>query len=395
MKALIASLLFVSLCAFAKDDENNPAEHFAPSAEQTLQDLHEPWGKTLGELRPLLKDDRSYVFWIMGLPEMPLDLRSAEHFRRFLRGNGFFAGGVSHNMVAWSCRGKFPVQGAAGMTGESYRQSRKMLQGGFGLTTFFSTFTDGFLQGSEMAEEAIGEISKKYGLAVLGFEVSHSQCESVLSFAEDFANAPNQPYLRFGLGGDPLKMNGGGCVNFAMALLQQAGILGEIPSHYYRNFSASEELFGGGLEVPAFTELPVFARGLRKNIPLDTLLRTPWVKGARNRSLSLMDPELMLYTMKVIKKVYLSRLPEGEARAASSLLNGPGLGDRWVRSGVDDPSSPEIPDFRYYRIDSTFDEQTARVGTLASNWMQNELSQGKRVRLGTLKNQPVLLIENP
>ena len=388
MLFLLALLSFGTL-SHAKSEGLDPTKHYQPTAAETVRGFS-GWGESLQELNAFTKPNKSYVFWILSLPEIPLDLRSAEFFRRMLLANPFFAGGIGHNIVAWKCSGSFPLQGSTGMSGESYLQTRRMLKSGFGLTSFFSTFTDGFLETSKTASDAIEKNAANYGLITMGFEVSASQCENLVNFAEDFANHPAKPYLKFGFVPNPLKMEGGGCVNFAMALLEKAGIW-NFTDMFYRNFKASKELFGGGLPAPEFTTLPDFSLGIKKQIEQDALLSTPWLPGGQSLQLRIMDPELMIYALKIMKKVYFKSLPQGEA--LGSAWEGASLADRWVTSGVMDREGIINP--RRYRIDSTFDAQTARVGTTASSWMQEQLKAGKKVVAGKLMGSPLLLIENP
>ena len=75
----------VPMHAHAKKAEAAGAEsEFRATGEDYVNEVNEPWLEPLSELRRSMKPGRNYVFWIISPPQEPLDLRSAEHFRRFI-----------------------------------------------------------------------------------------------------------------------------------------------------------------------------------------------------------------------------------------------------------------------------------------------------------------------
>jgi len=368
---------------------NVPSRHYEPTALEFQRGYSAGWPDALLPLKKNLAPQKSYIFWIVNLPETPLDLRSAEHFRKFLKRNSFFRGGISHSFVAWSCPGKFSYEGITGMSGESYQQSRQMFEAGFGLSPFISTYTDGFLETKTTAKKSILEKTEKFGMVAMGFEVSNAQCESMVNFLEDFTFHPSKPYLKFGFLQDPEKMEGGGCVNFAATLIQKAGLLPKILPLFYRNFSVDKSLFTKPSEPPPFTVLP----GLdfsSQSLSLQKLLDLPWKKGEIN--IRIMDPELILQSFKIIKNGYLSQLSQPQKMKEKASLDQTGFGDRWVLSSQLLQSTGQWEP-RNYRVDASFDSQTAQVAKSTSNFVSSLLRSGGKIRRLEVLGSPVLLIE--
>lgn len=396
------SLLFVAillpqlaLAGGGAGKNANAGEPFeVPTAEEMISDFSQPWGAPLTELKSQMKRNGSYIYWVMVHPESPMDLRTPEKFRRFIVGNTPFKGGISHNMVAWSCEGARGrrVEGATAMSGESNGQSTKMILDGFGLSTFFSTFTDGYIEHTESVQEGILDIGRKHGMSTIGFEVEPQQCQQMISFLKKFARHPNKPFTRFGLTPNPEKMEGGGCVTFAMALLNQAGIFRDLIPNFYRNLSAPAELLGGNMPLPPYTEMPNlrWLNGQPHRISMNRLLSTSWIPHDKAVNLRIMDPELMLYSMRTIKDVYTTQfLPELSAAEAKDLERS-SLKARSVRSATGDGNSAGSA--QYIPINDSFDPQMAKVGELTAKWSLEQLRQGKIIERSSMNGYPVFLI---
>lgn len=388
------SLPFLAFClsAFCPQASfaNDPAKHYEPSAQEFHKGYSAGWPEALLPLKKSLSARKSYVFWIVNPPETPLDLRSAEHFRKFLKRNSFFRGGISHNFVAWSCPGKISFEGITGMSGESYQQSRKMFEDGFGLSPFISTYTDGFLETKATAQKNLVEKTEEFGMVAVGFEIPHSQCEEMVNFLEDFTFHPNKPFLKFGFLSDPEKMEGGGCVNFASTLIQKAGVMKEIVPQFYRAFSVDKNLFSKPSNLPPFTSLPEYEFSSQR-LPLPQLLDQPWLMG--EVQLKIMDPELVLHSFKIIKNAYLSKLSVAQKESEKSNLEKTAFGDRWVLSSQFHSATKEWEP-RNYRVDASFDSQAARVAKATSQFMMEKLKSGTTIRKLEVLGSPVLLLEN-
>jgi len=401
MKTLLLTLLV--LCpAFALasnpngKNANASQDAYEPTPSEMIEDFSQPWGAPLTELQPLMKRGKSYVFWLMVPPESPMDLRTPENFRRFIVGNTPFGGGISHNYVAWSCEGPGgrKLEGATAMSGESSGQSKKMILDGFGLTTFFSTFTDGYIDHTISVQDGLLDIGRKHGLATLGFEVSPNECGQMVSFLKKFARHPNKPYSRFGLTPDPEKMEGGGCVTFAMVLLKKAGIFPNVIPLLYRNLSAPRELLGGNMPLPTATEVPglPWLGGRSHQISMNRMLSTAWIPQDYSVNLRVMDPELMLYAQKAIKDVYVGQFPARESAAEFRYFERTTLGPRATRSATGDGNSAGSA--RYIPIDNSFDPQMAKVQKATSDWALKQMRDGKTIQRGSILGHPVLLLQN-
>lgn len=382
----------VPMHAHAKKAEAAGAEsEFRATGEDYVNEVNEPWLEPLSELRRSMKPGRNYVFWIISPPQEPLDLRSAEHFRRFINANSSGHPSISHNMVAWSCGRN---EGAVGMTGETQQQALKMLKGGFGLTTFFSVFTDGIIDGTDTVTEVAEDLSKKTGLVVLGVEVEAAACSQMVSFLNSFLRHPREPFRKFGLTVSPERMEGGGCISLATTLLKKAGIFTDLLPLADRELLAPEALMGGNMAAPENASVPrlPWLKGEAKSIGVGRLLKTPWASDKGGIPLRLPDPELLIVLMQSIWETRLAALPATQAAAERAELARTALGTRVVRSGSDDAGASTSLSIRYVPINERFDAQTARMAKAARGWTARN-RPGAEIRRGSLMGSPVIVID--
>ena len=393
--------LFLSAPALARMDQA-PAEtppKLTPA--QILGGIYQPWTGSLHELEKALRPDRNYVVWVHVPAQHPMDLRSAEMFRRWALATPVTELTISHNMVAFRCRkgdGQFRT-GATGMTGASNLQEAKALLAGYGLSIFFATYLDGHLNPAAEVDGYITKNLKKRGAIFGAFEVGEEQCNQMQEFLVAFVNHPRRPFERFNNIGDPEKFEGGGCVTFASALMKKAGILTEVIPNFFRDFHAARYLLGGNLKPIDGVEPPPtpWLKGKRRSISFQLFWNNPWHSAPADFDgfvhLRQIDPEKMVYTLKQFAATYLEGLAGStRAREAGKLAASP-LGERVAVSANNliDPGGPL--QFNQYLIDDTFDEEMASVGKTAREWFRQKTKDGYRIRLDQASGMPVLLLE--
>ena len=212
------------------------------------------WGTTIETARPWLSPDNDYLILLPFPPEYPLDVRQADNLRGSMEYAGFT--GVS---------GTPPWPGSAMMIeaeraatspatpGRKMARPKDMIRGGWGLTTFLSTFSDGILELREHFDEvrikAHPSLHNSLSFFPLAIQVSREECGRFLKFFDAFRGPSKQPgatpaYRTFGLTPRPERLEGGGCGSFAVAALKQIGFMDGLLPLFWRKLSASPRLFG-------------------------------------------------------------------------------------------------------------------------------------------------------
>jgi hypothetical protein len=360
------------------DDPNLPPLPL-PDATATLFGIYQPWTGVLKNLKTSLDQDKSYVIWINVPSQHPLDLRTSDSFRKWIIATPETEMSISHNMIAWRCRndnGQM-YEAATGMTGESSNQSARMINAGFGLTTFKTIFTDGQLNPVWEVDMYIKSNLKKRGVVFLGFEVDDRDCRNMNNFVLDFVKHPTEPFYRFGTTPDPAKMEGGGCVTFASELLNRAGILQSVIPSFFRHIRFRQDLMGGNIEnAPSEIEPPPlpWLNGRSRKLSKLHLFLSRWeVKGRTMQSMQQMDPEKMLYVMKQFAHTYLQQLSPEEKQKEQAAFSATPLGPR-VTVGKS-LLSPK----RYTLINDQFDGMS-EVKDLSRKWIRKKQREGFQLR---------------
>jgi hypothetical protein len=218
----------------------------------------------------LLLSDKNYILVFALTPVKPLDLRSPEHLKQTISSQllDFQAGKASggHFMVGWQCQSPLGVsKGMTGLSGERSGQTMKLIENGWGLNSYLATFTDGYLQTPSprlvpgMAQSEIENLEnytlqwyfnqkkdEKSNFSFIVLEVESSQCQMARNYVENFLKHPANPQTNFGSLHDPKKFEGGGCISFADAFLNEAEAFTDILPEMWRNVSLSENVFGLG-----------------------------------------------------------------------------------------------------------------------------------------------------
>lgn len=377
------------------------------SPAQVISSVYQPWSGPMLDVQKSLRNGANYVIWIHVPAQHPLDLRSAENFRKWFNATPLTQLTISHNMVAFRCRNEQGqiVTGATGMTGSSNRQDAKAILAGFGLSVFFSTFTDGHLNPQKEVDEYVTKNLRKRGAVFTAFEVTDDQCKSMQDYLVGFIRAPGRPYENFSSVQDPEKMEGGGCVTFASALMKKAGQLESVIPHFYRNIGAAKYLLGGNLRKVQDVIPPVlpWLNGKRYSVSILKFINANWTysppdsKYPGTAYLRQMDPEKMGYALQQFSKVYLETIsdPAKRAEEARKIAESP-LKLRVVTGLGKDYSKPDWPYVEYKSpINDSFDPEMAQIGREARAWLKGRLDAGYSIRMGQAVGMPVLVIERP
>ncbi len=402
-------ILLLLFCVFAiapaharmdpKPGGDDPYPRLSP--KQVLAGIYKPFTGPLAQMKKNLRPDRNYIVWIHVPAQHPMDLRSAEMFRRWALGTPVTEMTISHNMMAFRCRnsnGQFE-EGATGMTGASRLQEVKALLNGHGLGVFFGTFTDGHLNPQAEVGSYIAKNLQKRGVIFAGFEVTERQCNDMKEFLRQFVFHPRRPFERFNTIGDPEKFEGGGCVTFARTLMKKAGVLSPVLPMMDRNVSVARAMVGGNLkEVEDFEPMQTpWLKGKKRAISLNLFWSTPWEVEPSSMPgrlyLSQIDPEKMVYTLRQMAAVYLENAPPEERQRNLRKLGAGPLRNRVVISAnnLTDPGGPY--EWSRFTINDSFDPEMASIGSAARSWFREQVSSGYSMRMAEAVGMPMILLE--
>lgn len=265
------------------------------------------------QIQNIIPDDRSYFVLISFPPKTGLDFRTAEKLKASLAVAGWGKTNIGHNMVAWSCKGTDGKwhRAATGFTGENSEQSKELILAGWGLATFISVFTDGYLTPTSTAAEIIDKKQAKTPMRYFGLEITSTQCDNVVSFVKKFSKSKGA--TQFGLSGDVNKMQGGGCGSFVTAVLEKLGTFNKITPYFWKKFQLPNRLMGMGDEIPVETLIPTswLESDADKKISFNRLINSTWmmtISDVSDYSLTVVDPEMVLYMIKSMDEANYSLL---------------------------------------------------------------------------------------
>lgn len=354
---LLASAFFVTPAAQARnpqleelDQSGGPRpRHERPQATR-FEEFNRGWPSAFSKLRARLSPDKDYITWIISEPSAVMDLRTAENFRlSFVANTANEDSSISHMMIAWSChdRDGRPLTGGAAQTGEDSNQTEKMILDGWGMTPFYSVFTDGTLDTPEGIGGMLYGTSKHHiKVAHVTFEVPREGCQRMLSFFKAYLEHPRKPYKRFGLNLDPVRFEGGGCGSFASSMLAKAGVLAGIHPLLWRELRSTQSLMGVGLgEPPKNVEIVLpreYSGQFRYVWPGDLQLHS-WTAND-GPPLRLIDPELGMLALRQVGLLFVK-----QEKISRRHLEKTGFALRVIKGHTAGP------------IDENFDEQAAFV----------------------------------
>ena len=374
----ILALLAVLSVSFARAAD---ATYHPVDSKKVLPLINAGWGPTFKDLQPKLNPEKNYITWAIEFPAIAYDFRSAEYFRRSIIGGPQNTEAISHMMIAWQCHdsdGKL-FRGATGFTGENSKQTMALLEEGWGLTSFFATFTDGELNTPEDIEEYFTDAAKEnHPVAHITVEVSAESCQKAQAFIKSFIDHPNKPGTKFGANLRPLKFEGAGCGTFASAVLTHAGVMPSLQPLMWRTVRASKYLMGWGQDLPPKT---------RMKLPGDIELPERWVWMGRMQmepwmaedgpALSVVDPEMGLLAMRTIAHASLKQVG-----ASAKTLIGTGFAPREITStrwGTSGGSSGPMHTEKF-QITRSLDPHAASVARAAMKELEALKAQGMSVK---------------
>jgi hypothetical protein len=383
----------------------SPADYFAA--------INGGWDKNLSTLRPSLDPTRSYLVIHSQEPKDVFDLRSPDIFKRGLLSKGIkkmaqSTFGIGHVFLSWRCQleGGKMAEGTVGQTGELSNQFKKMLDNGWGLTTFVTKFTDGHLQTPALLDF---EFEGEEPLHTLAIEVDPEICANAMGFVKKFLEHPARPMENFGLQMDPVKFEGGGCGSFGVSVLDQSRIFGanRIIPNFWRHMAARTSLFGqGDLELPEDAE-PASLRTenperTKKVSPFRLFLLSNWDASRRDggQKVKIMDPELLLLFLKTVYRSFHKDLAAADPRLFSELrrsqLYRPRISIENTIVEVSEAQQEAIVRQTGSRvIDGTFDPQANTTVRQTLSWVKTLRRQGyqaRPVRVGATKRAAVGVI---
>jgi len=352
------------------------------TSQQYVQEINSGWQPSLRKLRNALNPSKSYMVIHVIEPSLKYDLRSANHFRKGLLSLGLakLANsnlGLGHVFTSWRCEvnGRM-VEGTTGITGELDKQFTKLLGGGYGLTSFYSHFTDGHLQTPRLLDFEFDFAETMHTLAI---EVDPAICQNAMGFVRDFVSHPNQPYTNFGPNLDPTKFEGGGCGSFGVSVLEKSGIFGELPfwPALWRKIRGNPLLFGYGLrKVPEDTVIFDVADRKKSKRVINTLglFAFNW-NDIENQGpvLNQQDPELLLLFLKFVYRMNLDDLRNDDRATLAAF--GKRQEFQYRKLKIDGAKQD---------IDRNFDGKTADIFRLTNAWVNKLKASGYRARFGSI-----------
>lgn len=341
-----------------------------------------------------LKKDRNYILLIKKAPQYVFDFRTADRLRRSMMTMNTGDMDIGHAMIGWQCQndGRAPSRGATGQTGESLNQGMQMIRSGWGLSTFMSSFRDGYLNTPEEVEETIDQADEAGRLRFLAVEVTEGECHRMLNFLRLYINHPNDPQRHFGLNLRPDKFEGGGCGSFAVTMLEKSGILAQMTPHIWRTLNVPTHLLGVGSKVPPYTDFykkipynqSVFAGSIMSDY---WSCRPGW---APCHKLRVADPEMILHLMTSLEKSAAALVGRSNVMFGEAGMNL--RAKQRIVKFIDDPMSHDR-DIATQLIDAKYDRQTALMEKAAMVYMKGFLAGGGKLRHGRMKSATGLILE--
>lgn len=386
--AFVCALAFVAQSAFAASIPELEKEARASSPAKLEKILNSGWGASMREARRALKPGKSYLALHSTEPGMIMDIRSPDAFRDTIVSQALMGeDDIGHVWVSWRCQtSKGPIEGAAGQTGNFDDQFMELLKKGWGLAAFKAHFLDGYVETPALIEAV--EFKWTAPFHTLMVEVDDAVCGRAMKFVRDYVHHPNKPHLRYGLEGNPFTFEGGGCGSFGLAVAEVAGLYGQhkVSESFWRPLVANHELFGFGLAHPRDVVPFNLVKEGKKSVSLTRVLSENWngTDPARDPQLTVMDPEMLLLSMKTIY-----RMKEREIRASGGerlrkLFEAKGPGNLWnYRATLN-----EVPAV----IDPFFDVLAARTVQATTAWMNDN---GFSPRVVWLGKNPAVILDKP
>lgn len=383
--ALILAMGFVlAIAVRPSHTEALPSDGKSESQEEVWKRVETGgWPESLKPFQSRFQSGSSYVALYTKLPRRPIDMRSPDRFRRSMAGSEVFRkSSIGHMAVGWSCQATSSAprfDGFAAQTGENAGQSVDMLKTGWGLTSLVSTFTDGEIQNGPDIQKYFSDESTGFIQAgktpdfyfAWVIKVSNGECEQVRDFVRAYVLHPSKPYRNFGMVPDPNKFEGAGCGSFAVAALQKAESLNPVFSTYWRDVSIADKLLGRRTKdfLPNDVRPPVWAKNQaqERSVGLARLVSMNWDHGKIALRLHLVDPELMIFSLRKIGEIADRQTSSRFVQALAPLKRVYNFGS----TSGESPGFAEDKDSGYQEIDATFDSSFGAVETAVNEWWRH------------------------
>lgn len=375
------------------------------SGEALYSKLNSGWPKSLHEIKLKLNPNKSYFVISARNPLVHLDFRSPEKLRQSIWTNkqDDFED-IGHTMISWSChlQNHKNIEGTAAQSGESQHQSKRMLKAGWGLSTLFATFTDGFLQDAEYVQSEFFDKHNEHNdfrIFTFIFETSDEDCAKTLDFIKQYTAeiAPQvYPGRFFGLKLHPENFEGGGCGSFANAALFLNQQWPSIAPLFWRELQIPTTLLGR-LDQNS-DDIQNIAPYMNRHVPVGQkisfvkLLQTNWdQKSEYTAKLNILDPELLFLFFKTL---YTESLFERKKRTSEEII----FSEDWLSRYIyiypkTDRISRQSKNFSRLKIDESLDLQTSNLIAKTQNWVHQKLKAYKFIHT-QLQNQPVLIMKS-
>lgn len=395
---LVLSPLFNSAIADSgeKSAEQKRMENFAKTAsnEELFRRINSGWSSSYKKVKTKLRAGSSYLVLHSMEPKFVMDLRSADGFRASINNNGLINMSsleIGHVWMGWRCQTpEGVIEGAAAQTGEHDNQTSKMVKGGWGLSTFKSVFTDGYLQFPELLEE-IEFGNDEPGLHALFIEVDHAVCNKAVDFVKRYVFHPLNPRKNYGLEPKPQNFEGAGCGSFGISIAQESGLFGDsgIGELLWTTVRANKSLFGYGLESPRLTK-PYKLPGSQgsNSVPLAHVplmggfISENWNgENSDDPTLTVMDPELLLFFMRKVYRLQQQELSASDSRIGQKFFNSRTSPSFAYRKFSNSDSISETPEQAEWRIqnggrldelifDESFHPKAKKISEATAKWLE-------------------------
>lgn len=360
------------------------------------------WPESLTELYQYTQHTKkNYVLLISRLPSIVVDFRSNQGVKNSLNTLNFQKDyHPGHEMIGWTCNiHDLNYTSLIGFTGESNNQHQLLLDSGWGLTALLATFKDGYIQtpmdlqgrleyfNQELEKNPMGPM---YLMATL-FEITNSDCESLINEVYNYTTHENDPATNFGLLVSPGKYEGAGCGSFAIHFLEKIFSFRNLTSLFQRQLKIPYYLLAQGTELPDFVEIPEEIKkiGLHKPLSKFKLIASDWSESSRkNLLLTFIDPELILLWQKHFFYDYFknSALKKTSPFDFSFFRKKVKRGFWQIEENYLESNQKQS---KYIEVDKDFDMKTRIVSDHA-----NQFSREKKLSLFKFFNFPGIIVEN-
>jgi hypothetical protein len=353
------------------------------------------WPASYAELYQKLNEhpEKNYVVIATLTPTKVIDYRTGNGIRDSINHFNFqkdFHPG--HQMIGWKCRLQDGEHTSlTGFNGEMSNQIRTMLGSGWGLTSLFATFTDGYIENSTKLSGLFDRVQERFQngesqqmILTTVIEISEDDCAQLVTEIYYYKDHPKLPATHFSLLARPEEFEGAVCNSFVFYLLSRTQTLGNLAELFSRNIRLPRYLFGRGKSLPQNTLLSEKLILSNREVSGMKVLGSNWNQGGSDGiSVNVVDPELVILWQKNLMNAYFKKSGDFfEAKGIEKNLS------RGFWEKVEDLYSGQSSN-QYVRIDSSLDKKALQVSSNAFDVVSN-----KNLKFLKTKEFPILIVEN-